>query len=396
CVTEDRETYSCPVLWDLSGVDLSAAGRKTVPGQLVPGDGYVLDLAFDGKVTCQLMVTAPGMAAEPLESVVFYPEYACLLPVGGNPESLSAQRAICQTGYFGEYVTCPIAWDFSPLDVTTPGAYFLAGTPILPDGFALPADFVPLSLPVGVVAADCVDLSAVLSSGPEGQVICQWLYSPDERTVALEFAVEDGAWRDAPPGEWNGWLYGSYLVVGGQPLLTIFLEDLPLYTDYYFRLRYDEGRLSNTLHVRRDSEDYVYTVGGKGGDRDGGDAGGNKLPELDQPAPPPQLEQSPPSVPLPERDTPLPTPPAPVTELVTETTTRMGGLRLRRLAEAGDTVLFSKQGVAVELPSDFLLELKLGDDQLLSVTVENPSDSSFRLELLVDGVPQTQLPPTRV
>ncbi|MEG1683884.1 MAG: hypothetical protein RR295_08630, partial [Oscillospiraceae bacterium] len=38
----------------------------------------------------------------------------------------------------------------------------------------------------------------------------------------------------------------------------------------------------------------------------------------------------------------------------------------------------------------------LGDDELLSVTVENPSDSSFRLELLVDGVPQTQLPPTRV
>ncbi|MEG2221292.1 MAG: hypothetical protein RRY95_01035 [Oscillospiraceae bacterium] len=423
CETDGRELYDCPVLWDLSGVDFSAAGRKTVPGQLVPEDGYVL--AFDGKVTCQLMVTAPGMAAEVLPSAAFYPKQnAYLLPVGGNLESLalSAETATCYTTHFGEYVTCPIAWEVSAVDVTTPGVYSLNGRPIPPDGFALPDDFVPLSLLVGVVAADCVDLSAVLSNGPEGQVICQWLYSPlDESTVALEVAVEDGAWMDAPP-EGCGWLYGSYQNFNSQPKLIIFLPSLELYTDYYFRLRYDGGSLSNNLHIRKDSDDYVYTEGGKGGDRDGGDLGGNSLPDYIQPAPPPLIPQLP--VPLPEQPTPpgdldgnplpdyvpplpqQPTSPgdwhdkadssAPATEAVTDTATTLSGTRMLQLTAAGDTVLFEKQGVAVDFPSDFLTHLVSAAHTQIEVSITRPGADSFGLELAVDGHAILDLPETVV
>ncbi len=75
-----------------------------------------------------------------------------------------------------------------------------------------------------------------------------------------------------------------------------------------------------------------------------------------------------------------------VWEVVTETYTAISGLRVSKLAMLGDMVLFEKQGVSVEIPSQLLLDLDLGEQELLEVTIERLRDDAFRLTVIADGM----------
>ena len=87
---------------------------------------------------------------------------------------------------------------------------------------------------------------------------------------------------------------------------------------------------------------------------------------------------------------------APVLERVTDISTTLSGIRLRQLAASSKTVLFEKKGIAVELFSSFLNTLSLGDEELLEVTIEQPQPDSFRLTVVANGKPVTELPDTTV
>lgn len=83
-------------------------------------------------------------------------------------------------------------------------------------------------------------------------------------------------------------------------------------------------------------------------------------------------------------------------EKITGTMTAVSGRRLNRLMEWNrDSVLFEKQGVAVYLPTDFLRELNLGNEDLLSVTIQ-ALESGFFLAVSVESEEVTVLPETLV
>jgi|GEM_PF-1016847 len=85
------------------------------------------------------------------------------------------------------------------------------------------------------------------------------------------------------------------------------------------------------------------------------------------------------------------------TEIVTDTYTVLSGLRMRRMVQlGGDTVLFEKQGVSVELSSVFLSSLPLGDEELLKVAIDQPAENSFRLAITAAGDAITRLSATSV
>ena len=90
--------------------------------------------------------------------------------------------------------------------------------------------------------------------------------------------------------------------------------------------------------------------------------------------------------------------PEPDAEVVTDTYTILSGLRMHELLRSGsrESILFEKGGVAVELPCAFLAGLALGDTDLFKVTVEQPAADSFRLDVAAAGQELSQLSATTV
>lgn len=444
CAAGPRRGYACPVEWDTLHMDASARGLVEVPGRLVPGSGYKLADGLSDAVTYPVYIAGANAAPVQLSGVLFDEMEAPVAAVGSSVADfgVSSLTAYCLTGTKGEYFTCPISWDAHAVDFAHPGTYRIYGTPTLPAGFVLPASFTPIELTVGIVAADKIDLSAVIDSGSQGMVVCKWLYTGAPRaSVSLEYAVGSGPWTP-DPGQNGTWLYAGYGI--WNDTLSIDLSALDMDKTYYFRLLYDGGKASNAVQVRRTAAS-VQTVGGFSGDRDGGDHKPGSLPEFVQPAPSSSSSSAVPSssaassssaaasssaassskaaassnaavssgaAPLPSASAPDSSAGAPLvpaaarapaapsqsassaasvpSERVSDSATVLSGLRLRVLtAQEGDFVLFEKHGVRVEIPDAFLESLGLRDDQLLSVTISHPAGDVFALALSVDSTAVT-------
>ncbi len=398
CATDTPNVYGyrrywCPVVWTLPEEGASTEpGRVTITGTLTPGKGYELGEGVSPQVTISAVVAGePADGPETLVRADANLPAMSSIPLNVDAEEYLSQldvpSARCFTKVTGEYFFCPINWDYGAVNIHEPGIYTASGVPVLPAGFALPVDFQPFARKLCVMPGDRVDLSAAVFETDDNSIHCSWFFPiPESAAVRGEYAVGQGPWQEDVAGT-----YLNYNRILGDSLL-IYLEPLELSTDYYFRLVYNLGsgeESSNTLHINLENKDFLQPEAPPpdfdiGGDRDGGDWGGGSLPDIQQPMPPTD-SWSPPAA--------KPNPPL---EIVTETSTALSGLRLRKLAQTGATVLFSKQGVAAELSSEFLLSLELADDRLLQVTLERPVPESFRLHILADGETLTDLPETQV
>ncbi|MEG2073335.1 MAG: hypothetical protein RRY54_01070 [Angelakisella sp.] len=381
--------YECPVIWELNSPDTSTPGYKALIGILSPEAGYQLADGVSNRISYGVMVTAPGMEAQAITDIS--PEYSdhYVIAVGDSPDTLSLRDmgAICTTEHFGEYFICPVRWALETVNTSVPASYTVAGEPVLPDGFCLPVGLSALpdlSQTVGVVAPDCIDLSAAWIDPKNSNFLhCQWIYqAAEESPLVLQYSTVKDEWHDDfnsqsdPSGNNYGIIWHNNLG------LHINLDYLTLHTDYWFRVLYEGNRYSNTLHVYLKDKNFIYEVGGSGGDRDGGDQEGNRLPPLLQPAPDTSDDD----------DSSV----SPVLETVTESSTILSGARLNQLTVEGGTMLFEKHGVAIELPSSLTNSLNLSAEQLLELTLLRPAEDTFSLAILADGKALTALPRTTV
>ena len=403
--------YGCPVSWDTTSVDFSTPGRKRIFGTLQPqGTNFVLADAFDHtKVYYEVMVTAADMVPETVREIDV--GIAPWVVAQGTPkENLMPPPDIlfdclAYTGEFGEYVPIGYTIDYAGVDTTKCGTYTAYVTPVLPLGLALPDGYTSLPVKIGVVVPDAIDLSAVLYSGFDdtwGSIVCKWLYTPQdwENDVQVEIAVGDGPWQEADYTIESGrkqYVNAGVIYPGNSLQVTLPLPQM--YTDYYFRLRYESGRVSNVLHVRQDKE-FIYDEGGIGGDRDGSSDSGSELPEIEQPGSSSTLEQASDKTNEPNQPVSQTLPSEksnPIKERVTPTSSLYSGARLRKLLSLGDsTLLFEGQGVSVELSAEFLLGLNLSDSSTLEVRIERPEPTAFSLFIFVDGREIAELPDTLV
>ncbi len=258
-----------------------------------------------------------------------------------------------------------------------------------------------VALRSAVVDGEADRLSISLWSYP----VSQW-FEPEE--IILWRSDNGGqTWYDDTDNELLEW-YGSRF-----ELSTAGLEGTVLY-----KIELKDSGFSNILEINSQSGIYTFGIGG---DRSGADQGPQDPPDTEQPAPTPNPNPNPnpdggdggnPSddsredgasgrtdsqVYVPAQQTPLA---SDETELMMEYSTTnslsISGLRLKTmLALAGSTVLFEKQGVSVELSTDFLTELELDDSSRFEVRIDK-SEDGFTLAITVDSVPLFSLPPTTV
>ncbi len=397
----EGNTQGVEILWDVSAPELAEPGLHEVVGVPDPAKlaarGLVLADGFAGTVTWPIWRSGGD---EPLAAslITACPIERPLLPIGGDPAALEFDFtnwnfSVGRDGFLKPDLDWAWSWDYSAVDTTKPGRYTITGRLLAPDRIALPNDNT-VTLTVYVMPDDGIALTAPISTSPDGWLELQWLYPADAVTEpVLEQQLADGSWTACSPDWYAYRASGKYL----EAALRLQLLRLPTETPLTLRLRYrDNGteRLSDpiSLTVPANIADLLHTDRfrlpdelGFGGDRDGGDSGGTPLPDLEQTLPWPTAPVNPLAAPglftlLVLRK-----------EIVTDNYTAISGLRLRRLLDDGETVLFEKSGVAVELPTDRLTALRMGYYDMLKVTIRRPTDDTVQLAVTVNSQAVTDL-----
>lgn len=437
CEVGYNRSYNCPVAWEpLESVDTTRAGWTALRGTLLPVPDR-FELPDDPTVELPVMVYDEGMEPESLRDNILIcdkngfarPITPVLMPQGGVIEDalpFLAYHAVC-TAQNGMTFSAPLRWDLSACDPNETGSYTLRYTPELPSCFAMPESQPYFTTSLHVLRTDWIDFSAPLFHERTHTIYCQWYYEiEDPSQVTLEYAVNDGAWQrdettlsvNMEPPMATGNITSAVITPTSFGVSTAYLPDEEG-DNFYFRLTY-QGKTTDALHIWYDGHQKIWS-GEIGGDRDGGDYNPEDPPPLTQPPPSggssggssrnPESELDEPeatseetadAIAPPAQAEPVQPPAAPpagedLWEQVTETSTLISGAQLAKmLASNGDSVLFEKQGVAVELPSAFLRGLNLSDDGTLEVRIEQPDERSFLLEVEVSGLPVSEIGETAV
>lgn len=393
----DNNTHGVEILWDLTSPTLAEPGLHTVTGVPDPAKLAARNLAladgFDGTVTWPVWrqggdepLTVSLAETNPVERP--------LIALGGDPAALEINPfrwnfSVGSDGFTKPDLTWQWSWDFSGVDTSTSGRYTAIGRLTQPDWISLPDDNT-VSFPVYVMPADRIELTAPLSTSAQGWLEFQWLYPAEQvSAVVLEQKTEAGDWIPCDPSWYTYRTPTQYLAATLRLQLLALPTDVPL----TLRLRYQDDTVERltepiTITLPENIDELLPQANGRipdelilGGDRDGSDSSGSKLPDIEQFLPLPTLSPNPFAAPN------LLTLLMLRKEIVTDTYTAISGLRLRRLLEQGKTVLFEKEGVAAELPSACLAALRLGYYDMLKVTIRRPAED--RIQLAVTGNDRT-------
>jgi hypothetical protein len=283
-------------------------------------------------------------------------------------------------------------------DYSLPGSYTATMVPQVPDWF--PITLPPVTFPIHIVRPGQPFLKAAYDLG-DSVGIQYFSEIADASVITLLYSQDGGlSWKDSAN------LPGSYADAYGAQI-----KGLDKTIRYYFCLKVEGGSqegVSNYLPFSFGSPNYFG-----GGDNDGGDRTDQSFPAVEQPLPElpdPPVEESASPLPSvqdsaspqektesPDSSEPSSASPAAGTsprrgsapsseendgpkEESTETTTTISGRRLNHLLSANpSSILFEKQGISLEIPSDYLAGLHLEDHSLLSVTIIKIDSLSFQL-----------------
>ena len=286
------------------------------------------------------------------------------------------------------WYTSGINWDTSSFDSSTIGLKEITGTVDLPSCVHLSNDQ-KITQSIYVMESDKIDLGAVSYNNDE--ITSKWLYTLDNVELA-------SCWYSTDLVNWAKDTDYSYIEPNQLTIPSFALEPEQ---DYYFYIEY-EGSKSNILHITSQNGKLVYEPINVNNSRDGSTYENSELPN---------------SNPLPN-DTTLPDfDPIPDNvipddalnqgnssdsntadyEAVTDSSTSFTGEHLNTLIEVNpETIYFEKQGVLVNIDSEFLKSLNLLKNDILTVVLNMVGSYGFNLQLFVNDTPIDELPKMEV
>ncbi len=396
--TEGKE-HSLTIDWNITDDALLSQGLHTVYGTPILGENYSLAEGFDGTVTWPLFRKGGDaiFTAVPIQNqLVGDPLIAESSTDPASEISISTKNRRCAVGEDGYILSGADwiwSWDYSQINTAITGKTTVTGRlTSLPSHITVPEKYKTVTHTVYVMPTDRIEIYAPVETMRSGQLVFEWLYdSANVTNTVLEQLDANDQWTKCD----SSWY--SYKTPTSFSSAKLYLEllTIPSNASYTFRLSYTD--IVDSESVQRFSESVSITIPENiaemisnsngtvpddlniGGDRDGGDSGGNKLPDYVQPAPMPESNTN--------------TAPSdsyvsqPVNEVITDTYSAISGLRLAELINAGDTVLFEKQGVSMEIPSELLKSLNIGYNELFEITILNPQKNTVQIEIIAAGTP---------
>lgn len=423
---------SLPIAWDFSTVDANTPGSYTASGSILLPAGAALAGRLPGTVAIAVQVAAPGTVVlarfdepERIDAAAF--------PTGTSTATLAnwfSSSVIGFTGYDAAgkpYDLLSGTWSFAAVNTAVPGVYYAFVSPALGAGYTLQAG---VTLPrqlcaVSIQTPGQPDLNCCVAG--RGFLHFPWVLSAAQEEQLSEFTL----WLRQDDGECGNLQEGFLFVADG---LQLSQRMLSYGSTYALQVAYPGGETGVLTFTYSDA---LHILDYSGGDRDGGDAGGEDAQTGTQTAPTtPETPADTNGASTPAGGDAAPvltgtaaegnpatqgitavqeqatqpsatgtpavkgsgsaagaatTSPAAVTESYTPGETVISGLRLRDLCGEGDTVVFGSGNLTASIPSTLLLALQLQNTDTLSVTLYCPQNGQLVFRVTAGGKPVAPL-----
>lgn len=285
-----KDGHSTPlalsVVWDFSTVDAKTPGGYTALGRIVLPEGAVLAEGLQDAVFIAVRVSDPACSVTPAAIVLTsfdepYRTDTAAFAFGTSQEALAQWFSASAAGFSaydadGNYYDLISGeWNLEAVNTASAGVYYAWTSPVLGTAYVLAEGVSPPRqlCAVSIQTPGEPDINCCVAG--RGFLHFPWVLSATQEGQLDDFSV----WLRQDGGEWTE-LSEGYLIVsdGLQLSQRIFTSG----STYALKVAYPGGE-TQVLTLQYDGELRILDY--SGGDRDGGDTGGNKPPVVSQPAP---------------------------------------------------------------------------------------------------------------
>lgn len=419
-VCNGGKNYTVPIEieWSFDNADTSQLGYREIVGKIIPPEGCTFADGVIDTVIIPFTVIPDSDSPVEITDIFNYQliKSGVMLAVGDEGcwnETVEYWYNFLSfvTGYteYGDEAALILeSLDISDVNINAEGEYTVTAMFALDDEynnkFFISDELRTIKIPVIISNPDNFEIQII------GQDLScfmgAYLHNQDSE-VQIYYVESENELMHNKLTEYTALPADENLAVAGGGIFRIFNNSLNSYSHYYFYLECGEER-SNYIHIYYD-ENNIIVPEFTGGDRDGGDAGSNSLPDYTLPYRDDESAQDNSSkdenkkTDLTENgkeESKVSESPKKstsniqsstndlmqnFTEIVTETKDIISGYRLNLLLQNNDYAVFSKGGITVQIPRNTIEKLNVSDNDRFSVEIIKTDENTVTVTIFFNN-----------
>lgn len=413
-VCNGGKNYTVPIEieWSFDNADTSQLGYREIVGKIIPPEGCTFADGVIDTVIIPFTVIPDSDSPVEITDIFNYQliKSGVMLAVGDEGcwnETVEYWYDVLgfvtgYTEYGDEAVLILESLDISDVNINAEGEYTVTAMFALDDEynnkFFISDELRTIKIPVRISNPDNFEIQII------GQDLScfmgVYLHNQDSE-VQIYYVESENELMHNKLTEYTALPADENLAVAGGGIFRIFNNSLNSYSHYYFYLECGEER-SNYIHIYYD-ENNINVSEFTGGDRDGGDAGSNSLPDYTLPYRDDESAQDNSS-----KDENKKTDFENTThnyaesqteiyddnndegydnftEIVTKTKDIISGYRLNLLLQNNDYAVFSKGGITVQIPRNTIEKLNVSDNDRFSVEIIKTDENTVTVTIFFNN-----------
>lgn len=413
-VCNGGKNYTVPIeiQWSFDNADTSQLGYREIVGKIIPPEGCTFADGVIDTVIIPFTVIPDSDSPVEITDIFNYQliKSGVMIAVGDEDcwnETVEYWYDFLgfvtgYTEYGDEAVLILESLDISDVNINAEGEYTVTAMFALDDEynnkFFISDELRTIKIPVRISNPDNFEIQII------GQDLScfmgVYLHNQDSE-VQIYYVESENELMHNKLTEYTALPADENLAVAGGGIFRIFNNSLNSYSHYYFYLECGEER-SNYIHIYYD-ENNIIVPEFTGGDRDGGDAGSNSLPDYTLPYRDDESAQDNSS-----KDENKKTDFENTThnyaesqteiyddnndegydnftEIVTKTKDIISGYRLNLLLQNNDYAVFSKGGITVQIPRNTIEKLNVSDNDRFSVEIIKTDENTVTVTIFFNN-----------
>lgn len=413
-VCNGGKNYTVPIEieWSFDNADTSQLGYREIVGKIIPPEGCTFADGVIDTVIIPFTVIPDSDSPVEITDIFNYQliKSGVMIAVGDEDcwnETVEYWYELLGfvTGYteYGDEAGLILeSLDISDVNINAEGEYTVTAMFALDDEynnkFFISDELRTIKIPVRISNPDNFEIQII--GQDTGCFMGVYLRNQDSE-VQIYYVESENELMHNKLTEYTALPADENLAVAGGGIFRIFSYSLNSYSHYYFYLECGEER-SNYIHIYYD-ENNINVSEFTGGDRDGGDAGSNSLPDYTLPYRDDESAQDNSS-----KDENKKTDFENTThnyaesqteiyddnndegydnftEIVTKTKDIISGYRLNLLLQNNDYAVFSKGGITVQIPRNTIEKLNVSDNDRFSVEIIKTDENTVTVTIFFNN-----------
>lgn len=412
CNGEKNYTVPIEIEWSFDNADTSKLGYREIVGKIIPPEGCTFADGVIDTVIIPFTVIPDSDSPVEITDIFNYQLIKSGVMLAVGDEDCWNETVEYWYDFFGfvtgyteygdEAVLILESLDISDVNINAEGEYTVTAMFALDDEynnkFFISDELRTIKIPVKISNPDNFEIQII------GQDLScfKGVYLHNQDSEVQIYCVEsENELMHNKLTEYTALPADENLAVAGGGIFRIFNNSLNYYSHYYFYLECGEER-SNYIHIYYDKNN-INVSEFTGGDRDGGDAGSNSLPDYTLPYRDDESAQDNSS-----KDENKKTDFENTThnyaesqteiyddnndegydnftEIVTETKDIISGYRLNLLLQNNDYAVFSKDGITVQIPRNAIEKLNVSDNDRFSVEIIKTDEDTVTVTIFFNN-----------